>query len=156
MESRKMVLKNLFTGQQWRNRQRTDLWTWGVGRKETVRCICKMDSQWELAAWLRELKQGLCINLEGRDEEGDGREVQDGGDTCIPLLIVALFTIARMWKQARCPLMDKWINKLWYIHTMKCYAVIKWNAFESVLMRWMNLEPIIQSKASQRKINKLF
>ena len=52
---------------------------------ETYITICKIDSQWEFAVWLRELKQGLCINLEGRDEEGDGREVQDGGDICIPM-----------------------------------------------------------------------
>ena len=47
--------------------------------------ICKIDSQWEFAVWLRELKQGLCINLEGKDEEGDGREVQDGGDIYIKI-----------------------------------------------------------------------
>ena len=47
--------------------------------------ICKMDSQWEFAVWLRKLKQGLCINLEGWDGEADGREVQKGGDICIPM-----------------------------------------------------------------------
>ena len=47
--------------------------------------ICKIDSQWELAVCLRELKQGLCINLEGWDGEGDGREVQEGGDICTTL-----------------------------------------------------------------------
>ena len=61
--------------------------------------------------------------------------------TCIPLFITALFTIARTWKQPRCPLTDKWI-KLWYIYTMEYYSAIKRNIFESVLMRWMNLEPI--------------
>ena len=65
-------------------------------------------------------------------------------DTCIPLFTAALFTIARTWKQPRCPLTDKWI-KLWYIYTMEYYSAIKSNTFESVLMRWMNLEPIIQS-----------
>ena len=64
---------------------------------------------------------------------------------CIPLFTVALFTIARTWKQPRCPLTDEWIKKLWYIYTMDYYSAIKRNAFESVLMRWMNLEPIIQS-----------
>ena len=49
---------------------------------ETYTIICKIDSQWEFAVWLRKLKQGLCINLEGRDGEGDGREVQKGGDIC--------------------------------------------------------------------------
>ena len=65
-------------------------------------------------------------------------------DTCISLFIAALFTIARTWKQPRCPLTDEWIKKLWYIYTMEYYSVIKRNAFESVLMRWMNLEPIIE------------
>ena len=55
----------------------------------------------------------------------------------------ALFTIARTWKQLRCPLTDEWIKKLWYIYTMEYNSAIKRNAFESVLMRWMNLELII-------------
>ena len=67
-------------------------------------------------------------------------------DTCIPLFIAALFTIARTWKQPRRPLTDEWIKKLWYIYTMEYYSTIKWNAFESVLMKWMNQEPIIQSE----------
>ena len=65
-------------------------------------------------------------------------------DTCIPLFIAALFTIARTWKQPRCHSTDVWIKKLWYIYTMEYYSAIKRNAFESVLMRWMNLEPIIE------------
>ena len=60
-------------------------------------------------------------------------------DTCIPLFIAALFTIARTWKQPRCPSTDEWI-KLWYIYTKEYYSAIKRNTFESVLMRWMNLE----------------
>ena len=59
-------------------------------------------------------------------------------DTCIPLLTAALFTIARTWKQPRCPSTDEWIKKVWYIYTMEYYSAIKRNAFESVLMRWMN------------------
>ena len=59
-------------------------------------------------------------------------------DTYIPLFIVALFTIARIWKQPRCPSTDQWIKKLWYINTMEYYSAIKRNVFESVLMRWMN------------------
>ena len=69
---------------------------------------------------------------------------------CIPLFIAALFTIARTWKQPRCPSTDEWIKKLWYIYTMEYYSAIKRNAFESVLMRWMNTEPIAQSEASQK------
>ena len=67
------------------------------------------------------------------------------------MFISALFTIARMWKQPRCPLADKWIRKLWYIYSMEYYSAIIKNTFESVLMRWMKLEPIIQSEASQKE-----
>ena len=91
MESRKMVLKNLFTGQQWRNRHREQTYRhgdrgrevemYGKSNMETYITICKRDSQWEFAVWLRKLKQGFCINLEGWDGEGDGREVQKGGYT---------------------------------------------------------------------------
>ena len=55
------------------------------------------------------------------------------------------------WKQPRCPLADKWIRKLWHIYTMKYYLVIKKNALESVLMRWMKLEPIIQIEVNQEE-----
>ena len=72
-------------------------------------------------------------------------------DTCTPILTEAPFTIARTWKQPRCPPTDEWIRKLWYIHAMKYYSAINRNASESVLMRWMNLEPIIQSKVSQKE-----
>ena len=65
------------------------------------------------------------------------------------MFIAALLTIARTWKQPRCPSTDEWIKKLWYIYTIECYSAIKWNTFESVLMRWMNLEPTIQSEVSQ-------
>ena len=67
------------------------------------------------------------------------------------MFIAALFTIARTWKQPRYPSTDEWIRKLWYIYTMEYYLAIKKNAFESVLMRWMNLEPIIQSEVSQKR-----
>ena len=69
-------------------------------------------------------------------------------DTRIPLFIAAPFSIARTWKQPKCPSTDEWIKKLRYIYTMKYYSAIKRNTFESVLMRWMNLEPIIQSEVS--------
>ena len=75
-------------------------------------------------------------------------------DTCIPLFTAALFTIARTWKETRCPLTDEWIKNLWYIYTMEYYSAIKRNAFESVLMRWMNLESIIQSEVSQKEKDK--
>ena len=93
MESRKIVLKNLFTGQQWRNRHREyghgerggEGEMYGKSNMETYIIICKIDSQWEFAVWLRKLKQGLCINREGWDGEGDGREFQKGGNICIPV-----------------------------------------------------------------------
>ena len=71
-------------------------------------------------------------------------------DTCIPVFNAAVFTIARTWNQPRYSLTDGWIKNLWYIYTMEYYSAIKRNAFESVLMRWMNLEPIIQSEVSQK------
>ena len=67
------------------------------------------------------------------------------------MFIAVLFTIARTWKQLRCPSADKWIGKLWYIYTMEYYSAIKKNAFESIIMRWMKLEPIIQSEVSQKE-----
>ena len=71
-------------------------------------------------------------------------------DTCTPVFITALFIIARTWKQPRCPSADDWIRKLWYIYTMEYYSAIKKNTFESVLMRWMKLEPIIQIEARKK------
>ena len=62
-------------------------------------------------------------------------------DTCTPMFIAALFTITRTWKQPRCPSADEWIRKLWYVYTVEYYSAIKKNAFESVLMRWVKLEP---------------
>ena len=66
-----------------------------------------------------------------------GEEWQKGFSFC---------ATARTWKQPRCPSADEWIRKLWYIYTMEYYSAIKKNTFESVLMRWMKLEPIIQSE----------
>ena len=95
MDSRQMVLNNLFTGQQQRNRYREQTYgngeregegeMYGKSNMETYITICKIFSQWEFAVWLRKLKQGLCINLEGWDWEGDGREFQKREDICIPM-----------------------------------------------------------------------
>ena len=74
--------------------------------------------------------------------------------TCIPLFIAALFTTARTWKQPRWPLTDEWIKKLWCIYTMEYYSAIKKNTFESVLMRWMNLELIVQNEVTQKEKDK--
>ena len=72
-------------------------------------------------------------------------------DTCTPMFITTLFTIGRTWKQPRCPSADEWIRRLWYIYTMEYYTAIKKNAFESVLMRQMKPEPIIQSEVGQKE-----
>ena len=74
-------------------------------------------------------------------------------DTCITFFIAAVFTIARIWKQPRCPSAGEWIKKLWYIYAMEYYSVLKKNAFESV-QRWMNLKSIIQSEVSQKEKKK--
>ena len=67
------------------------------------------------------------------------------------MIITAPFTIARTWKQPRCPSADKRIRKMGYIYTIQYYSAIKKNVFESVLMSWMKLEPTIQSKVSQKE-----
>ena len=89
-----------------------------------------------------ELTYDLAIPLLGIHT----KETRIERDTFTPMFIAALFTIARTWKQPRCPAADEWIRKLWYIYTMEYYSAIKKNAFESVLMRWMKLEPIIRVK----------
>ena len=72
-------------------------------------------------------------------------------DTCTPVYTASLFTVTRIWKQPRCQSTDEWIEKLWCIYTMEYYSAIKRNALESVLMRWINLEPIIQSEIERER-----
>ena len=79
------------------------------------------------------------------------KETKIDKDTCSPLFTAALFTIAGTWNPPRCPSTDERIKKLWYIYTMEYYSSTERNAFESVLMKWMNLEPIIQSEVSQKE-----
>ena len=82
-------------------------------------------------------------------------ETRTEKDTCTPMLSAALFTLAvNNWKQARCPSADEWIRKSWYLYTKDYFAAIKRNAFESVLMRWMNLEPIKDSEVSHKEEDK--
>ena len=75
-------------------------------------------------------------------------------DTCTPMFIVALFTIARSWKQPKCPLTDKWIKKIWYVYTMEYYSAVKRNEIRSFVETWMDLETVIQSEVSQKEKNK--
>ena len=81
-------------------------------------------------------------------------ETMTAKDTCAPVFTAALFTIARTWKQPRCPSTDEWIKKFWYIYTIDYYSAIKRNRFEPVLMRWMNLEPTIQSEVNLKEKDK--
>ena len=94
----------------------------------------------------RELPYDPAIPLLGIHTE----ETRSERDTWSQMFLTALFIIARTWKQPRCPSADEWIRKLWSIYKMEYYSAIKKNTFESVLMRWMKLEPIIQSEVSQK------
>ena len=75
-------------------------------------------------------------------------------DTCTPMFIAALYTIARSWKQPKCPSTDEWIKKMWYIYTMEYYSAIKRNEIASFVETWMDLETVIQSEVSQEEKNK--
>ena len=82
-----------------------------------------------------ELPYDPAIPLPGIHTE----ETRSERDTCTLMFITALFIIARIWKQPRCPSADEWIRKLWCIYTMEYYSAIKKNSFESGLMRWMKM-----------------
>ena len=75
-------------------------------------------------------------------------------DTCTPMFTAALFTIARTWKQPKCPSTDEWIKKMWYIYTMEYYSAIKRNKIGSFVETWIDLETVIQSEVSQKEKNK--
>ena len=75
-------------------------------------------------------------------------------DTCTPVFTAALFTIARSWKQPKCPSTDEWIKTMWYIYTMEYYSAIKRNEIGSSVETWMDPEAVIQSEVSQKEKNK--
>ena len=75
-------------------------------------------------------------------------------DTCTPVFTAALFTIARLWKQPKCPSTDKWIKKMWYTYTIEYYSAIERNEIGSFVETWMDLETVIQSQVSQKEKNK--
>ena len=98
---------------------------------------------------------GTAIQLSNPTADHIPEEARTERDTCTLMFIAALFTMARTWKKPRCPLADEWIRKLWYIYTGEYDSAVKRNVFESILMRWMNSEPIIQSsEVSQNKKDK--
>ena len=97
--------------------------------------------------WEKELPSDPAIALQGIHT----KLIRIERDTCTPLFTAELFIIARTWKQPRCPWADEWIRKPWNICTMEYYSAIKKNTFESVLMRWMKLEPIKHSEVSQKE-----
>ena len=72
-------------------------------------------------------------------------------ESCTTMFSAALFTIARTWKQPKCPSTDEWIKKMWHIYTMECYSAIKRNETELFVVRWMDLESVIQSEVSQKE-----
>ena len=75
-------------------------------------------------------------------------------ESCTTMFNAALFTIARTWKQPKCPATDEWITKMWHIYTMEYYSAIKRNKTELFVVRWMDLETVIQSEVSQKGKNK--
>ena len=75
-------------------------------------------------------------------------------ESCTTMIIVTLFTVARTWKQPKCPSTDEWIKKMWYIYTMEYYSAIKRNKIGSFVETWMDLETTIQSEVSQKEKNK--
>ena len=75
-------------------------------------------------------------------------------ESCTTMFIAALFTIARTWKQPNCPSTDEWIKKMWHIYTMEHYSAIKRNEIELFVVRWMDIETVIQSEVSQKEKNK--
>ena len=75
-------------------------------------------------------------------------------DTCTPMFIAGLFTIARTWKQPKCPTIDEWIKKMWYMYSMEYYSAMQRNKTGSFVEMWMDLESVIQSEVSQKEKNK--
>ena len=97
-----------------------------------------------------ELPYGQAIALLGIYPEKT--IIQKG--TCTTMLIAALFTITRTWKQPKCPSTDEWIKKMWNIYTIEYYSTIKKNEVELFVVRRMDLDSVIQSEVSEKEMNK--
>ena len=127
----------------------------GCGEKGTLlHCWwkCKLVQPLWRTVWgfLKKLERELPYDAAIPLLDIHSEETRSEGGACTPMFITTLFIKARTWKQPRYSSAYEWIRKLWYIHTMQYYSAIKKNTFESVLMRWMKLEPIIQSEVSQK------
>ena len=145
MSVRMAAIKKSTTNKCWR----------GCGEKETLLKCCweskLVQPLWQ-TVWRFFKKMEIELPYDPAIPLGiHTKETRIERDTCTLMFITELFTIARTWRQPQCPSANHWIRKLWYICTMEYYSAIKKNAFESVLMRWMKLEPIIQSEVSQKE-----
>ena len=126
---------------------------WTKGKLLHCWWACKLvESLWRTVwRFLKKLERELIYDPSIPLLVIDTKETRIERNTCTPMFTTALFIIARTWKQPRCPSADEWIRKLWYIYTFEYYSAIKKHTLESVLMRWMKLEPIIQSEVSQKE-----
>ena len=147
----------------------TKSWTWLSDWTElNWTDMVKKDFTGEIILGFPDASNGITripVTERGRQESQSQRKCDDDSrwirekqieDHLITCYLYHCSTVyARTWKQPRCPSADEWIRKLWYIYTMECYSAIKKNTLESVLMRWMKLEPIIQSELSQKEKHQL-
>ena len=116
--------------------------------KETINMMKRQPSEWEKIFANESMDKGLISKIYKQLRQLHIK------DTCIPMFIAALFTIAKTWKQPKCPSTDTWIKKMWYIYTMEYYSAIKGNVIELSVVRWMDLESVIQFEVSQKEKNK--
>ena len=128
----------------------------GCGEKGTLlHCWweCKLIQSLWRTAWrfLKKLKIELTVDLAIPQLGIYLEKTIIKKESCTTMFISALFTVARTWKQPKCPLSDEWIKKMWHIYTMEYYSAIKRNETELFLVRWMDLESVIQSEISQKE-----
>ena len=95
-----------------------------------------------------------CCNTQNRSHKKELSGQNVNSDEAEKPCLGALFTIARTWKQPQCPSTDEWIKKMWHMYTMEYYSAIKRNKIELLVVRWMDLESVIQSEVSQKEKNK--